>query len=377
MRVLHAHSGNIYGGVETMLLTQVHQRHTAPAMETSFALCFEGQFSRELAAAGAPVHWMGRARVRQPLSIWRARRSFRELLRRQSCDVVVTHSSWSQVIFGPVARAAALPLVFYLHSATDGRYWLERWARRIVPDVALCNSQFTARALPRMYPDVPAEIIYCPVARPAHNFSETEKGATRAGLQTPAESTVIIQASRMEGWKGQAVHLEALGQLRDVPGWVCWLVGGAQRPAEARYVEELKRAAIRLGIAERVRFVGQRADVEKLMAAADIYCQPNTGAEPFGLAFIEALHARLPIITTALGGACEIVNESCGMLVAPGDARALAEALRRLIEDQDLRLRLGAAGPGRAQELCDPATQMERLNDVLALAVRSRRVRDE
>ena len=374
MRVLHAHSGNIYGGVETMLLTQVQQRHSAPMMETSFALCFEGQFSRELAAAGAPVHWMGRARVRQPLSIWRARRSFRELLRRQSYDVVVTHSSWSQAIFGPVTRAAALPLVFYLHSATDGRYWLERWARRTVPDVALCNSQFTARALPRMYPDVPTEIVYCPVAEPAHHFSETDRRATRARLQTPAESIVIIQASRMEGWKGQAVHLEALGQLRDLPGWVCWQVGGAQRPAEERYFDALKKAAIRWGIAERVRFVGQRADVAGLMAAADIYCQPNTGAEPFGLAFIEALHARLPVVTTALGGACEIVNDSCGVLVAPGDARALAEALRRLIEDQDLRARLGAAGPRRAHELCDPATQIGRLNDALQLAVRGRRV---
>ena len=45
MRVLHVHSGNIYGGIETMLLTQVCQRNSAPAMESSFALCFAGRFS--------------------------------------------------------------------------------------------------------------------------------------------------------------------------------------------------------------------------------------------------------------------------------------------------------------------------------------------
>jgi glycosyltransferase involved in cell wall biosynthesis len=360
--------------VETMLLTQARQRTSDPAMEPSFALCFVGQFSEELVAAGAHIHWLGQARVRQPLSIRRARQGFRELLQRHSYDVVVTHSSWSQAIFGPVARDAAVPLVFYLHSATNGRHWLERWARRTVPDVALCNSQFTARALPLIYPHVVTEVVYCPVAQPLRHFSETERRATRAELRTPVESIVIIQASRMEAWKGHALHLEALSRLKDVPGWVCWQVGGAQRPSEAQYAAELKQVAARLGLAEHVRFTGQRPDVARLMAAADIYCQPNTGPEPFGIAFIEALHARLPVITTALGGACEIIVDSCGMLVAPGDARALSASLRRLIEDRDLRARLGAAGPERARQLCDPAAHMSRFSEALSFAVHGRRM---
>ncbi|HEY0404492.1 MAG TPA: glycosyltransferase family 4 protein [Pyrinomonadaceae bacterium] len=373
LRVLHVHSGNIYGGIEAMLLTQVRQRDLCPSMENSFALCFAGQLSRELAAAGASVHWLGRTRIRQPLSLRRARRRLRELLRREAFDVVVTHSCWSQAIFGAAARAAGAPLVFYQHGPARGRHWLERWARRASPDAAICNSRFTAATASQLCPQLRAEVIYCPVAQTDANSAKTDAAETRAELQTPPDATVIIQVSRMESWKGQALHLEALARLKHIPGWVCWQVGGAQTDGEKKFWQELKEQAEELGIAERVRFPGQRADVGRLLAAADIFCQPNIGAEPFGIAFIEALYARLPVVTTALGGALEIVDDTCGVLVPPGDASALAEALRRLVEERDERARLGSAGPQRARELCDPATQMKQLHATLSRAVRQRR----
>jgi glycosyltransferase involved in cell wall biosynthesis len=118
------------------------------------------------------------------------------------------------------------------------------------------------------------------------------------------------------------------------------------------------------GSGERVNFLGQRGDVARLLAA-DIHCQPNTGPKPFGITFIEALYAGLPVVTTSIGGAMEIVDGSCGMLVAPHDPAALAGALRALIEDGELRARLGEAGPARAATLCDPARQMARLAEIL------------
>jgi glycosyltransferase involved in cell wall biosynthesis len=367
LRVLHVHAGNMYGGVETMLLTQVREQQLYPWLESSFALCFDGRLSRELRAAGANVYPLGETRLSRLLTVRQARRTLRELLRREPFDAVVTHSCWSQSIFGTTARAASLPLVFYMHGPANGHHWLELLARRVLPDTALCNSRFTAATLSRLYPNVSAKVVYCPVAAPAASFSEADTRVTRAELQTPPDATVIIQVSRMETLKGHLAHLEALGLLKDVPGWVCWQVGGAQRAGEFRYLEELKTTARRLGIDERVRFLQERSDVSRLLAAADIYCQPNTAPDSFGLSFIEALYARLPVITTALGGACEIVDDSCGMLVPPGDTHALADSLRRLIEDEPLRARLGEAGPSRARQLCDPATQMQSFHEALAV----------
>src|SRR4029077_2024641 len=112
-----------------------------------------------------------------------------------------------------------------------------------------------------------------------------------------------------------------------------------------RYLEALRAEAAALGIAPRVNFLGQRGDVARLLAAADIHCQPNTGPEPFGITFIEALYAGLRVVTSAIGGALEIVDDSCGILVEPNDPAALAAVLGRLIEDRGLAALLGGAGP--------------------------------
>jgi len=114
---------------------------------------------------------------------------------------------------------------------------------------------------------------------------------------------VIIQVSRLEPWKGHRLYLEALGHLRDVGTWVCWQVGGAQRPHESEHLAAMRALCVELGIAQRVRFLGQRVDVHALLAAADIHCQPNLAPESFGSTFIEGLFAGLPIVTTAIGAA--------------------------------------------------------------------------
>jgi glycosyltransferase involved in cell wall biosynthesis len=173
----------------------------------------------------------------------------------------------------------------------------------------------------------------------------------------------------MEAWKGQRVLIEALGQLRDDPSWECWQVGGAQRPAESRYLDTLEADADRLGVTDRIRFLGHRSDVPSLLASADIFCQPNIDGEAFGISFIEALHARLPVVTSAIGGAMEIVDATCGVLVPPNDASALASALSQLLANRQERERLGQGGPARARALCDPATQMKAIANLLGSIV--------
>lgn len=370
MRVLYVHSGNLYGGVETLLRTLARERGACPAVEAQFALCFGGRLSEELAAEGVKTHVLGGARVSRPRSVWAARRALAELVRREGFDAVVCHSSWSQAVFGPVVRGARLPLALWLHDASAGTHWLDRWARLTPPDLVVCNSRFTAEAARRLYPRARAEVIYSPLSLsslagpPAH----AARAAARAEMGAPEGAVVIAQVGRMEPLKGHAVHLEALAALRDVPEWVCWQIGGAQRTSEAEYVRGLKGLAARRGVGGHVRFAGERADVPRLLAAADIYCQPNTRPESFGLSLVEALGAGLPVVTTDLGGAREIVDDSCGVLVAPGDARALAAALRRLVADPSARANLGAAGPARARRLCHPAAQLRRLGEVLAWA---------
>jgi glycosyltransferase involved in cell wall biosynthesis len=283
--------------------------------------------------------------------VWRARRALRSLLRRGKFDVVVCHQAWAHAIFGPVVKRARTALAVWVHMSQTS-HWLERLAWFTQPDCIICNSRFTASTLPKTA--VRVETIYPPV----------EKGAVplfqEKGVRPLFPGVVIVQVSRMEAWKGQAVLLEALGAMRDCTDWTLLLVGGAQRRSEARYLESLRASARRLGISDRVRFLGQRTDVRDLLAAADIFCQPNLAPEPFGISFVEAMSAGLPVVTTAAGAALEIFDASSGALVPPGDINMLAATLRRLIQDPAERQRLGMAAASRAAELCDAATQTRR-----------------
>jgi glycosyltransferase involved in cell wall biosynthesis len=365
MRVMHIVSGRLYGGVETLLVTLARSRNLCPAMDPEFALCFDGRLREELAASGVAVHLLGEVRARNPLSVLRARRALREVLNARGIDVVICHLPWTQAILGPSVRSAEIPLVFWMHGEMNGLGWLDRWAARTPPDAAICNSKYTAQTLPLIFPRVPSQVIYMPVAGPDLDRAAQDRLEIRREFNTPTDAVVIAQVGRVERLKGHLVHLEALSQLREVPKWIAWFVGGAQRPEEVAYEAELKSAAIALGIADRVRCVGERSDVAKILAASDVFCQPNIAPEGFGITFVEALHAGLPVVTSALGGSLEIVDSSCGILVPPRETEPVAYALAKLISGRDLRSRLGAAGRARAKQLTDPAAQMSLLRGSL------------
>jgi glycosyltransferase involved in cell wall biosynthesis len=365
IRVLHLIGGNLYGGVETLLLTLAQSRQLCPGMDPHFAVCFEGRLSGELRAAGVPVLMLGNARISRPWTVWRARRRLRSVLANEHFDVVICHMAWTMAMFGATASAQQVKLVFWAHGFQSGRGWLERMARRVIPDLVISNSRATSSSISSLWKNSNNHLLYYPLAQPALPESGEVRARLRQEYGATDTTTVIIQVSRLEAWKGHRLHLRALSLLKDVPGWMCWFAGGPQNSEEESYFAELQRLAGELGISERVRFLGQRSDVRNLLAAADVFCQPNEGPEPFGLVFVEALWAGLPVVSTRLGGALEIIDDTCGLLAPPNDVASLADSLRSLIESHQLRRRLGRAGASRARQLCDPAQQMHRFEQLI------------
>ena len=98
-----------------------------------------------------------------------------------------------------------------------------------------------------------------------------------------------------------------------------------------------------------MKFLGQRDDVPDLLAAADIHCQPNTGPEPFGIAFLDAMLCKVPCVGTQVGAVPEILGDA-GICVAPADAEALAAAISALLDDPARRAAMGEAGRRRVLE---------------------------
>lgn len=366
MRVLHIYSGNLYGGIERMLVTLARTQSAVPEIEHEFALAFPGRLAEELRAVGAVVHQLGAVRASRPQTIWPARRALQGIVRAGNYSGAICHGAWPHALFANTVRRAGLSLAFWAHSPTEGRHWTERWARRVKPEVVLCNSNYTLKPMAKFWPGIPARVIHCPVENEQPKLSSGERVGVRQEAQTPAEATVIVQIGRMERGKGQMNLLSALSGLRDRTGWHCWFIGGAQTPTEAQYESELRDTAAAAGLTDRVYFWGDRTDVRRLLAAADIFCHPAITPEGFGIVMVEALYTGLPVIATAIGGAREIVDEACGILVAPGDTAALRTALENLLADSSRREHLGRGGGIRAVQVSDPVKQVELLRITLA-----------
>jgi glycosyltransferase involved in cell wall biosynthesis len=368
LRVLHVHSGNLYGGVEVFFNTMMRTRAAAPEIEHHFALCFDKKIAGELRTMGLPVHILAPVRVSRPWTVLKARRALKSLLRNIKFDVVICHHAWAQGLFGGVVRG--VPEVFWLYDPPCNAklHWTDRLAARAVPQLTICDSKFTEGYLPRLYgKNAPAVTIYCAVEAPEFAYTPQQLADARTELGVAADQTVLIQIGRWERHKGHLEHLAGLARLKDRTDWRCWIVGGAQRPKEVELKDEVTARAAELGIADRVQILGFVPDARKLLAAADIYCQPNGAPEPFGLTFIEAMYAGKPVVTAAHGGPLETVDPSCGRLVPPGDADALAATLATLLDQPELRRSLGAAGPARAHALCDATYMHRRIYETLLM----------
>ena len=372
MKVLHLYSGNLFGGIETLLITLSRKSNLCHQIEPHFALCFDGKLADALRASNVEVHQIGYTKTSKPWTILSARRQLRLLLKRQKFDVVICHSFWVQAIFAPVVQMSSAALVFWCHDIPKGKHWIERWAKLTKPDLVIANSRCTLKTISKLYKNVRTELLYCPVESSISKKSNAIRRKIRRELKTPVENVVIVQTSRLDWLKGQHNLIQALGRLKKLENWTLWIAGGVQREHEENYLNSLKHQAIELGIHNQVHFLGHRSDVPELLTAADIYCQPNAAPDAFGIAFIEALYAGLPVVTTDIGGGGpEIVDDSCGILVPPESPESLSDALRTLIIDDIYRQRLAVGGPKRAKDLCDPSQQIARLHQIFEQLTKS------
>ncbi|MET1040352.1 MAG: glycosyltransferase family 4 protein, partial [Acidimicrobiales bacterium] len=181
-------------------------------------------------------------------------------------------------------------------------------------------------------------------------FNGVEVDRYQAGEPWPTDGPTIFFCGRHEPRKGLAVLLEAMGSLpADVRLWV-----GSDGPETA----ELKA---RWAGDPRVEWLGRLSDSEKVarLRGADVFCAPSLRGESFGVVLIEAMAAETPIVASELPGYANVARAGQDAeLVPPGDPRALAGAITRLLEDDGLRRRVVASGRLRAEEF-----SMDRLAD--------------
>ena len=203
----------------------------------------------------------------------------------------------------------------------------------------IVTSQTTAAIVEQAF-DVPGErITVAPpgVARPAETRGERRPGPTR-----------ILCLGSISPRKAHHVLVEALSRIEDL-GWTCVIAGALERDPET--AQALQDQIALLGLSDRIRLLGEvdEQKAARLYAEADIFALASV-YEGYGMAFQEAQVHGLPIVGTTGGAIPEAVDPGAGLLVAPGDSGAFAEALRALVADPDRRRDMAAVSlaAGRA-----------------------------
>ncbi len=197
-------------------------------------------------------------------------------------------------------------------------------------------------------------------------ISVIEPGTDPAPLARGSHSPTVhlLSVATLVPRKGHEILMVALGTLGDLD-WRLTCVGSLER--DTATVERVQAQLVASGISDRVRLAGE-AGGSALSAhydSADVFVLP-TFYEGFGMAVANAVARGLPVVSTATGAISELVGLDAGLLVPPGDPRALADALRRVIRDPDLRGRLAKGAERVRVRLSTWEDQARKLADVLA-----------
>jgi glycosyltransferase involved in cell wall biosynthesis len=167
---------------------------------------------------------------------------------------------------------------------------------------------------------------------------------------------------RISPWKGQDVFLRAIARVPDVSA----VIAGGALFGEEQHERNLRQLTLDLGIEDRVTFAGHVADVPALMAACDVVAHCSTAPEPFGRVIVESMFAGTPVIATDAGGAREIVTHGeTGQLTPMSDVPALAQAIRRYLEDPGWSRTIATRARVYAEEKFSPAAMTQRFSQIL------------
>ncbi|MGE4420718.1 MAG: glycosyltransferase [Pseudodesulfovibrio sp.] len=279
----------------------------------------------------------------------------RRLVRERRPEIIHLHLPNPAVLFSGLLPAH-IPLVIHWHADADGLPG--RLLRAAYPVYRLFERKCLAlaRSVVATSPPYAAsswaltpwrdKCVVVPLGLDPARYPEDAKIAEDADLPE-ASAPLVLSVGRFTYYKGYATLVEA---ARRVPGARFVVVGdGPLHGAIRDMVREY-------GLAERVELSGELADrdLRALQRRADVACLPSVDrAEAFGMAQLEAMRYGVPLVSTAIpGSGVDWVNRDgvTGLVVPPGDAAALAEALQRLIDHPRQRAAMGQAGRRRLEE---------------------------
>lgn len=333
LRILHTESSLGWGGQEIRVLTEArgvarlgHEVViAAPAQARIFGEA--GNYGVEIVKL--PIARKGLAGLA----------AVRRFLAARPFDIVNTHSSTDSwlVALAAVLGAAAPPIVRTRHiSSPLPRNAATRWLYGRASRIVTTGEKLRLQVIEETGVDA-ARVLSIPTGIDLAHYTPGDRDRARACLALPANAAIVGIVATLRSWKGHRHLLDAFALLAR-PGLLLVVVG------DGPVREATERQAAQLGIADRVRFVGNQRDVAPWLRAFDLFCLPSYANEGVPQAIMQAMACGLPVVTTPVGSIEELIADGrTGLIVPPADPAALARALASLLDDPGRSRALGAA----------------------------------
>jgi len=318
--ILHTEWSSGWGGQEMRIVAEsVAMR--ARGHEMTIACQPDSQILQKAKAEGLPTIPL---RIRKGLDVAGIAHCL-AAIRRLHIDLVHTHSSPDAWACGIAARLAGVRVVRSRHLSTPvKRQWSSRFQYGRLADRVITSGQAIRDHLLQATGLDPEHFVSIPAGVDVQRFAPRPDGqAVRRELGLADNDFVVGIVAVLRSWKGHAYLIDAVHKLsaQNVP--VKLLIAGAG-PQEAA----LRQKIGQLGMGDRVRMLGHRDDVPRLLAAMDCVALPSTKNEATSQALPQALAMKIPVVATSVGGLPEVViHQETGLLVPPGDSAALCNAL--------------------------------------------------
>jgi glycosyltransferase involved in cell wall biosynthesis len=310
------------------------------------SLASEGPLQRAMMELGAQTFALSTSKRWQ---YGEAIRHLVRLVRQEKISVLHAHCFDPTFVGLVVARIANIPFVYTRHHSDHnvrlGKRWhtrMDAWCGRHA-NRAIAVSEATKRVMVEIegIPEDKIVVVYNGVQPPAKP-SAMSVACLRQELGTAGEPVCLVIA-RLHEEKGHRVLFDALGEILPRLGPLTVLLAG-----EGPHLDQLQSEVRSRGLESCVRFLGRRADIPALISLSSVVVLPSL-AESFGFAVLEAMSLCRPVIASATGGIPEVVIDGeTGVLVPPGDAQALGEALYGVVKNREWASTLGKEGCRRA-----------------------------
>lgn len=287
-------------------------------------------------------------------------------------DLIYANTQKALVIGAMASFLSRRPLVYHLHDILSQEHFsqsnltvavkLANWCTSLV----IANSQASKTAFLQAggLPEI-SEVVYngFSIENYQSNLHDIQCLRQELGVE---DKFLVGNFSRLAPWKGQHILIEALGQCS--PDVTTILVGDALF-GEEEYVKQLHYQVAQMGLESRVKFLGFRADIPRLMAACNLVAHTSTAPEPFGRVIVEAMLCGRPVVATRAGGALELVEHGVnGFLVTPASSPELAKVINTCVQQPEMTTNLANYAKVIASERFD----ITRINQQIAQLLQER-----